>query len=240
MATQQITRRPAFLGELRETAPLPPGFLRDTDGLGTIRPAFLPEGVVPDLTSSTDVLAGVTVEEELLEAAPPVAEPPRTGSPRTAVPVAPPAPPPEAMYSRLAAAIDQLEVRSTEAIDNLAHDAVELGLVVARRIVQAELNINPEAIFGAVREAVASLGESNRFEIRLHPEDIEAVRAARGESSPLPHGSGVSVRLEADPSLIRGDCIIESEHGHVDASLEARIQRVREALLATPLEEISS
>jgi len=240
MPTQQLTRRPAFLGELREAAPLPPGFLRDTDGMGSIRPAFLPEGAVYEPPAEAQPLEEFARDEELLEAAAPIAEPPRTGGPRTAAPIPPPQPPPEAMYGRLVAAIEQLEARTTETTDGLAHDAVELGMVVARRIIQAELNISPSAVFGAVREAVASLGESSRFEIRLHPDDIEAVRSARGGDSPLPHGGGVSVRIEADPTLMRGDCIIESDQGHADASLEARIQRVREALLATPLEELSS
>jgi flagellar biosynthesis/type III secretory pathway protein FliH len=64
----------------------------------------------------------------------------------------------------------------------------------------------------------------------VHPEQCDAVRArlaasnAAAVEAPLP-------RLEAqpDPACVPGTCRIETEHGSVDASLEAQLTRLANA-----------
>ena len=237
-------RRPSFLAPLAgEQSVGTPAFLRNAAVRKEIRVAF-PAAPDEEMLESPPEAVVVPVqyspETSTIEPVAPLSEA-RPGAPRTAVPApyasAPVAPPTE-MLARLASAIDQLEQRSLETDANLIQDSVELGIDVARRIVQSELAINPERVFAAVREAVSSVGESKTYDIHLNPDDLEVVRAARSES-PLPHGAGIVVRLHSDPELSRGDCQVESENGFAEATLEGRLQRVREALLSAPFEELA-
>jgi flagellar biosynthesis/type III secretory pathway protein FliH len=64
--------------------------------------------------------------------------------------------------------------------------------------------------------------------MRLPPETVAQLRertAAMVEAS-----AGASLELVADPALLPGDVVIETEAGHVDGRIDARLEAFRAAL----------
>jgi flagellar assembly protein FliH len=104
---------------------------------------------------------------------------------------------------------------------------VALMLELARRLVQQELAADPSKLVAIVRDAVGHLSQPVRgLRVRLHPDDAHVVSAHLPPQEP-----GEEWRVIADPSLMPGDCVVETENGRVDARLDTRQAQLAQRLL---------
>jgi len=130
----------------------------------------------------------------------------------------------EAARAELAAErIEALRARR-DALDALTEQTRELALLAAQHLVQAELTLKPERIAEIVESLLVRVRRAERAVVRVHPDDLAALERFRSDRE-LAH-----VELESDPSLARGGCIVATPIGTLDASLETRVQALREAL----------
>ena len=137
--------------------------------------------------------------------------------------------------------IDSLQAMLTGAIEELGRiqkqvqlegekEIVDLALVVAERVVRQELHANREAISIVVQEALKKVEHQQSIVIKMNPADIQFL-----DQSKLPFADNgdqsVSnrIRIEADESISRGGCFIETESGDVDARIETQIEIIKAA-----------
>ena len=109
-------------------------------------------------------------------------------------------------------------------------EVLELGLAVAAKILGREV-ADRGAAADIVAEALRAVRRARAVKVRLHPDDVPIVRAAEPALLSL-LTRGASLLLVEDESLTRGSAVVESEHGRVDARLEAQLAALRRALLA--------
>ncbi len=122
----------------------------------------------------------------------------------------------------LSAIGDQLDALQHEMAGALADAATRL----AEQIVRSELNTRPELVADVARQALDALMLSARhITLRVHPDDQPLV--AQGAHDVL---AARGARLIADPTVQRGGCSIDSDIGHVDATIESRWRRSVAAL----------
>jgi flagellar assembly protein FliH len=108
----------------------------------------------------------------------------------------------------------------------LALQVAEVAILLARQVVRSEVAARPEMVADLVQEALAAtLVSAQQIAVHLHPEDHALVQAHAGEAL-----AARGARLVADPALKRGGCVIDSEAGVIDASLESRWLRAVEAM----------
>jgi flagellar assembly protein FliH len=97
---------------------------------------------------------------------------------------------------------------------------------LARTIVRSELVAQPQLVAAVAQEAIDTLLLSARhITLRVHPDDHGFV--AQGAAEVL---TARGARLLADASLTRGGCLVESDIGVIDATIEARWRRAAAAL----------
>jgi flagellar assembly protein FliH len=132
----------------------------------------------------------------------------------------------EAMLRRLTQTIDDLMALRTQMIHQTERQMVQLALAVARRVVHREVSLDQDLLVAMARVALERLGESAHVTVRFHPEEFEAISAARAGD-----WSGAAVTVVADPRVGRGGCRVESEFGTMDAGVDAQIQELARALL---------
>lgn len=122
-------------------------------------------------------------------------------------------------------AIYEATARPLQAFDDEAgEELTQLAMVLARRVVAHELQLAPERVLDAVREAMRALPAATREpRIYLHPEDLSLLRSLEASERHW--------QLLADPALARGDCRIESERSRLDARLETRLAAAIDAVL---------
>jgi flagellar assembly protein FliH len=117
---------------------------------------------------------------------------------------------------------DQLDALEQQMAQCLALSATQL----ARQIVRSELSVRPELVEAVAREATEALLLSARhITLRVHPDDQPLV--AQGAADVL---AARGARLIADGSIARGGCLVESDIGVLDATLQARWSRCAAAL----------
>lgn len=108
----------------------------------------------------------------------------------------------------------------------LARDVVELGLTVARKIIGAAVELQPEVVLHAVEEALRHLGRvPGEIHVLVHPEDAAIVE---------PHlhatAGARTWKLKADATIARGGCRVATSGSEVDATVAHRWQRITAAL----------
>lgn len=124
-----------------------------------------------------------------------------------------------ALMQSYAGQMDALQQRMAQA---LADAAVSL----ARQVVRGELRANPQQVAAVAQEAIEALLLSARHvSVRVHPDDQPLV--AQGAAEIL---QARGARLVADPAVTRGGCLVESDIGIIDASIESRWRRAAAAL----------
>ena len=138
--------------------------------------------------------------------------------------------------AELAAAIEALAtaVRGWRAVESRELDAardavIELGLAVARRVLERELDPLTESFAGHVHRALEEIVEPGGADIFLSPSDLERIREADETALRALEEEG-SAHLRADPQLDRGDARVEAGDHQVDLRLDAILARFREAL----------
>jgi flagellar assembly protein FliH len=133
----------------------------------------------------------------------------------------------EAMLRRVAQTLEELGNLRKTLMQQSERQMVQLALTLARRVVQREISLDPELIAAMAHVAIKKLGVSNPSTIRLHPDDYTVV-ARDGD-----RWSGSNVTVVPDPSIARGGCMVESDFGTIDATLDRQFDEMARALLGS-------
>ncbi len=128
----------------------------------------------------------------------------------------------------IATAVENISELRAQLFQRAEQQVVELALLVARRVVAREVTIEPELVRDLVREGLAALGEHDRVFVRIGSgfSDVRRELVARLD------GSAASCDVAVDPELPRFGCIVETELGEVDESIDTRLDLLTNAILA--------
>jgi flagellar assembly protein FliH len=100
-------------------------------------------------------------------------------------------------------------------------DLVTLTVAIARRVLRRELSVDPEAIHGVVKAALAKLQSKEISVIHTSPDHVEAIRGYFEKA-----GLSASVETVADPALEVGGVVLETRRGNLDASVETQLKEI--------------
>ena len=128
----------------------------------------------------------------------------------------------------------KLETAVPRDVEMLARTVAELSVLIARRILGAELRHDPSVLIAAIEAGLRQAAGASMIHVELHPmvvDTVEAVWIAR-------HGTrnrGFSWSFTGDPTLSPDGCRIRTEHGLVEAGFEDQLSEIATALdLAIP------
>lgn len=121
---------------------------------------------------------------------------------------------------KLGALAQKLEAALGDMEGTVADELLALSLEVARQVVRETVRLQPEAILAVVQEALLQLPHQHAV-IYLNPQDAKLLRDQLGDQ--LGHAGH---RIQDDPALARGDCLVDAGNARVDATLANRWQRI--------------
>jgi flagellar assembly protein FliH len=140
----------------------------------------------------------------------------------------------EAMLRRLAGTLDELGGLRAAMLRHAERQVVALALTIARRILRREVSLDHDFVLAMVRVALDKFEQGTPATIRLHPDDLLRVGQALTDGT-----AGSNVRVVPDGALSRGGCIVESDIGFIDASLDTQFDQVAQALAMESGEALS-
>jgi flagellar assembly protein FliH len=121
---------------------------------------------------------------------------------------------------------DLMGVLEQQVDEKVTQELMGLSLDIARQVIQQSLNVQPELLLGMVREAIGSLPVFNQAaHLLLNPDDAAMVRERMGEQ--LSHSGW---KILEDTRMQRGGARLETANSQIDASVEARWNRVTAAM----------
>jgi flagellar assembly protein FliH len=130
-----------------------------------------------------------------------------------------------------AAAATLAEVRRLEAdyADRVEAQAVDLAMHVAERVVAGAVAVEPSRLLDVVRGALRTIVERERVTILVHPEDLPLLRDSVSELTGS-LGGMEHLEVQEERRVGRGGAIIRTSLGEVDARIETKLSRAREAI----------
>ena len=105
---------------------------------------------------------------------------------------------------------------------------VELAVTIARQVIAHEISMEPGLLLGLAREGIKALDEKDKIVVKfgaaLDDELVMEFTEALRKDAPR-------CEVQIDPSMGPRECIVETELGRVDESVETRLYHVLEALV---------
>jgi len=120
--------------------------------------------------------------------------------------------------------------RTVDYFAGVENEMVNLVMAAVRKVVDGF--DDRDKVMVVVRNALAVVRNQKQMTLRLHPAEIDVVRERINDILAAYPGVGY-LDLMADARLDRGACILESEIGMVEASLEGQIEALRGAFQRT-------
>lgn len=109
----------------------------------------------------------------------------------------------------------------------LTNEIADIALLISQEYF-AEQQRNPEALQAQINQILNQINNEQNIELCLHPEDIKLVQKANIQ---LETAHLNRLKIKADERLALGGCLIKTEHGIFDASIETRIERLKDYLI---------
>lgn len=120
-------------------------------------------------------------------------------------------------------ALELMAVQHQQWTEQAPQALTEVALLLAERVVDHELSINPDIVRGCAEAALRETTAAGEKILRLHPEDIALLKAHSQESwNTLSSMAGVCV--QEDAALSRGGCQLHLPTYQIDAGISRRLE----------------
>ena len=120
--------------------------------------------------------------------------------------------------------------RTVDYFAGVENTMVELVMQAVHKVVEGF--DDREKVMAVVRNALAVVRNQKQMTLRLHPDEVQTVRECVNDLLVAYPGVGY-LDIIADGRVLRGACILESEIGMVEASLDGQIEALRKAFERT-------
>lgn len=115
--------------------------------------------------------------------------------------------------------------------EEMASQVSTIALEVAEKIVHRKLAEDADIVVSMAREALSKLTDAGRVRLVVSSDDADRLAEHKAVLlTALPPGTEIEV--VADPSLGRGDIVVQSQGGEIDARLGTQLDAMRRTLRA--------
>jgi flagellar assembly protein FliH len=132
-----------------------------------------------------------------------------------------------ALRGQISEALGQFAVQRERYFHRVESEVVQLALSIARKILRREAQMDPMLLTGIVRVALETLNDGTKVRLRANPQEVPFwrdyfSRAAEGVPAP---------ELMGDASLASGCCVLETDLGNTQISLETQLKEIEQGFL---------
>ncbi len=132
----------------------------------------------------------------------------------------------------LGEALDGIQSLRVELVQAIEHDAIQLGLQLAEKILGGTRQLPSERILESVQGGLRRVTDRRKIAVLVNPAELEAVNSAIGQLAGA--GSGVELcDIQPDERVEPGGAIVRTAEGEVDACVETQLERAREVVEAS-------
>jgi type III secretion protein L len=111
----------------------------------------------------------------------------------------------------------------------LEPEYIKLVKACVEKIIGKELRSEPKTIISIVRSALKDATQQREINVRVNPQDVETLRSNQRRLFDVLARAG-KVEIREDDTVKRGGCIVVTELGTIDASLDRQLAALNVAL----------
>lgn len=112
----------------------------------------------------------------------------------------------------------------------IAPDILEISVDIAKKIIKKEIEEDPQVLFNTIADVLKTLSkDESKITLQVNPSEANALKQAVPEILDTA-GLNAKVIVLPDEEVSEGGCLITTDNGVVDATIETRIDLITEAL----------
>jgi flagellar assembly protein FliH len=120
-------------------------------------------------------------------------------------------------------ALDLFQVERKDYFTRVESEVVHLALAISAKILHREAQVDPMLVAALVRVAIDKLHDGSSVSVRVSPSEVEKWRAFL--ANPL---NGATIEVIEDAHLTAIDCVLETELGSANFSIDAQMKEVEQ------------
>ncbi len=124
--------------------------------------------------------------------------------------------------------IKKLSILRERVYKDAENDMVSIVKEAIKKVISANINNSEEFILNVLKDTINDNIESKKIIIRISPEDYRYLSDSKDELDK--NFPGREINLVKDPSITRGGCIIETDFGETDSTVETKLEEVLKVL----------
>ncbi len=130
------------------------------------------------------------------------------------------------LRERMAESLVEISNLHTKIATRAERELVQLAIEIAKKIVHREVTVDREVALTLARVALARLHTRTMASVHLHPDDHAYLSA-----HPERLGNG-SIEIIEDRSVTRGGCLVRTEMGDLNATIEQQFAEIERGFLS--------
>ncbi|WP_339732174.1 FliH/SctL family protein [uncultured Gimesia sp.] len=134
------------------------------------------------------------------------------------------------IYPAMQAAVDGLQREQIHWRQIWDATAIEICLSIAEKMIRHKINSDPGLVQGMMGEALKLASGTQHIRFHLNPVDVAHLSESAKQFVTNLTGCQTCEIFE-DESISSGGCFIETQHGTIDATLEAQLDRISQELV---------
>ncbi len=136
--------------------------------------------------------------------------------------------------------LQALEAQREQSLREAERGLLELGIAFARRVAHRAVALDPEPAGTQVRAALERATAGSVVRVRVHPGDMDAIRAAMPSVLDALAGSAAA-GLIADDSIAPGSCMLDLAHGgSIGNAIDKQLDQLVSTLMGSDDDSIES
>lgn len=136
----------------------------------------------------------------------------------------------ESIIKMLRLAMGEVERLKADLVRDAERQVVNLALAVTRKILNTEIQANPEAVAHVVRGALEHSVDAENLTVKVNPGDLHILKGLEFRSPEL-NGVLDKCNFESDDQVVAGGCVIQSELGEIDARISSQLRFIEERFM---------
>ena len=135
----------------------------------------------------------------------------------------------ESAIRSLEAVITGFEEEKVGILASLEPEIVKLAISIAEKIINTEVQMNPELVLNNIRACLEHIVHKDRVTVRLNPSDFKNAVFFQAQLAEEWGGSNQLI-FETDPAVGRGGAVLETDFGELDARIDQQLIQIENEL----------
>ena len=117
-----------------------------------------------------------------------------------------------------------------DVFEYIAPDILEISVDIAKKIIKKELESDPQVLINTIVDVLRTVSKNEpKISIRVRPQSVQFIKDTIPNIT-YQYGIDSKINVISDPSIEEGGCVLQTNNGIVDASIDTQIEIIKKAL----------